>query len=111
MYGTLAIPRILLASVALPAQPPYRDDAEGAAGLVRNGGDPLRVADHLAHAVARVPHEALGAALLAVAHDDDALRLRVPVQVDDLAAEGRDLHLEDVLRVVPRPHPHLSRIV
>lgn len=45
----------------------YRHDAEGAAGLVGDASDALRMSDHFADAVARVPHETFRAQLLAVA--------------------------------------------
>ena len=45
----------------------YRHDAEGAAGLIGDASDAFCVSDHFTDAVARVPHKALGAQLLAVA--------------------------------------------
>ncbi len=71
-----------------------RHDTEGARRLVGHRRDPLRVPDHLADTVARVPHEALGAQLLAISDRNDAFALRVPIEID----WGKELNCTEAQR-------------
>ena len=87
------------------------EDPERPGRAVRDGDDALVVADHLADAVAGVPHEHLGKLPGAIADRDDLLALVIPVQVLDLARENRHFNLQQALRVIPRPHADLARDV
>eukprot|EP00968_Pinguiococcus_pyrenoidosus_P005036 scaffold327_cov257-Pinguiococcus_pyrenoidosus.AAC.13 len=88
------------------------EQAVGPAGPRRAAQHGLGVAQHLADAVAAIPHEGLAeGASAALADRDDALALGVPGHVVDAAAQHAALVLDGVLLVVVGPDLHIAALV